>query len=388
MEPIKPPELIIELNRYALRDTDYDPYAVYIIKTSMGKKTVEKERRFKEFEKLHKTLKKLLNKDCVLPPASSKIGARNLTEDFLNELVKLLNDYLQPLKNIDEVVKNEAFTKFLGLYEEDPLDVQIFEAAFRATKYELWIWADIKYDDPTVAMTRLITRNVWYNVHHDVWAACPTAEAPRKLSVKLAFKAISAAANAAIPPAWTAAYEASKKIRGTIQGALDKVIGIIIEKKNDFNNQIKNKMMSSFEPIREAIGKLFSVAVHKVVPPIIGPFAFIYKAYAEKAEPLIIEGLKNCDKGKMKEGTNVLNKFHEDMVKKLNDKVDEQLKSICEELNGLVSLRLLQDCFNPMKAIGRIIADFVKIINPENFSEVAIEMFEYKISYLNVMEMV
>ena len=268
---------------------------------------------------------------------------------------------------------------FIGLYEEDDqLDVQIFEAAFRATKYELWIWADIKYDDPTVAMTRLITRNVWYNVHHDVWAACPTAEAPRKLSVKLTFKAISAAAQTAISPAWTAAYEASKKIRGTIQGALDKVIGIIIEKKNDFNNQIKNKMMSSFEPIREAIGKLFSVAVHKVVPPIIGPFAFIYKAYAEKAEPLIIEGLKNCDKGKMKEGTNVLNKFHEDMVKKLNDKVDEQLKSICEELNGLVSLRLLQDCFNPMKAIGRIIADFVKIINPENFSEVAIEMFEYK----------
>ena len=176
------------------------------------------------------------------------------------------------------------------------------------------------------------------------------------MSIKIAYKAISAAANAAIPPAWTTAYEASKKVRSTIQGALDKVIGVIIEKKNDFNNQIKSKMMSSFEPIRDAIGKLFSVAVHKVVPPIIGPFAFIYKTYAEKSEPLIIEALKNCDKNKMKEGTNILNKFHQDMVKQLNDKVDEQLKSICEELNGLVTLRLLQDCFNPMKAIGRIIS--------------------------------
>ena len=378
LEPIKPPELTIQINRYALRDTDYDPYAVYIIKTSMGKKTVEKERRFKEFEKLHKTLKKFLNKNCVLPPASSKIGVRNLTEDFLNERVKLLNDYLQQLKDIDEVVKNEAFTKFVGLYEEDPLDVQIFQAAFREAKYELWIWADIKYDDPTNAITRLITRKVWRNVSSDVYAACPTAESLRRMSVKIAYKAISAAANAAIPPAWTTAYEASKKVRSTIQGALDKVIGQIIEKKNDFNNQIKSKMMSSFEPIRDAIGKLFSVAVHKVVPPIIGPFAFLYKTYAEKSEPLIIEALKNCDKNKMKEGTNILNKFHQDMVKQLNDKVDEQLKSICEELNGLVTLRLLQDCFNPMKAIGRIISDFVRIINPENFSEVAIEMFEYK----------
>ena len=266
----------------------------------------------------------------------------------------------------------------MGLYEDDPLDVQIFEAAFRATKYDLWIWGDIKYDDPTNAMTKLITMEVWRSISHDVYAACPTAEGPRRLSIKLAFKAISAAANGAIPPAWNAAYEASKKARGVIQGTLDKVIGLIIEKKNDFNNQIKNKMMTAFEPIKDGIGKLFSAAVHKIVPPIIGPFAFLYKTYAEKAEPLIIEALKICDKDRMKEGTNVLNKIHQDMMQKLNDKVDEQLKTICEELNGLVSLRLLQDCFNPMKAIGKIIGDFVRIINPENFSEVAIEMFEYK----------
>jgi hypothetical protein len=378
MEPLKPPELRIDLDRYVIRDSEYDPYAAYVIKTSMGPKVVEKERRFKEFEKLHKTLKKLLNKDCVLPPASSKIGIRNLTDDFLNERVKLLNEYLQQLKNIEAVVNDEAFTKFVGLYEEDPLDVQIFEAAFRATKYDLWVWGDIKYDDPTNAMSKLITREVWKSVSHDVYAAVPTAEAPRRASLKLAYKVISAAVDAAVPPAWNAAYEASKKVRGTIQSALDKVIGTIIEKKNDFNNQIKNKMMTAFEPIKDGIGKLFSAAVHKIVPPIIGPFAFLYKTYAEKAEPLIIEALKICDKDRMKEGTNVLNKIHQDMMQKLNDKVDEQLKTICEELNGLVSLRLLQDCFNPMKAIGKIIGDFVRIINPENFSEVAIEMFEYK----------
>ena len=383
LEPLKSPELTIELGRYALRDELYDPYAVYIIKTSMGKKSVEKERRFKEFEKLHKTLKKFLPKDCVLPPASSKIGARNLTDDFLKERVKLLNEYLQQLKNIDEVVKDEAFTKFVGLYEDDPLDVQIFEAAFRATKYDLWIWGDIKYDDPTNAMTKLITMEVWRSVSHDVYAACPTAEGPRRLSIKLAFKAISAAANGAIPPAWNAAYEASKKARGVIQGTLDKVIGLIIEKKNDFNNQIKNEMMSAFGSIREGLGKLFSLAVEKLAPNIVKPFAIIYKIYAQKCEPLILEALKNCDKNKMKEGTDELNKYHQDMVNKLNDKVDEQLKSVCEELNGLVTLRLLQDCFNPMKAIGRIIADFVRIINPENFSEVAIEMFEYKTELSN-----
>ena len=115
------------------------------------------------------------------------------------------------------------------------------------------------------------------------------------------YLAISAAANGAIPPAWNAAYEASKKARGVIQGTLDKVIGLIIEKKNDFNNQIKNEMMSAFGSIREGLGKLFSLAVEKLAPNIVKPFAIIYKIYAQKCEPLILEALKNCDKNKMKE---------------------------------------------------------------------------------------
>jgi hypothetical protein len=53
------------------------------------------------------------------------------------------------------------------------------------------------------------------------------------------------------------------------------------------------------------------------------------------------------------------------------------------ELNELISLSLLEDCFNPMKAIGRILSDFVKIINPDNFAEVVIEILEYKNQLLN-----
>ena len=45
----------------------------------------------------------------------------------------------------------------------------------------------------------------------------------------------------------------------------------------------------------------------------------------------------------------------EDLVAKLNEEVNKELKNICEELKGAVTLRLLQDCFNPMNAIGPII---------------------------------
>ena len=36
---------------------------------------------------------------------------------------------------------------------------------------------------------------------------------------------------------------------------------------------MKEKLIDSFIPIKEALGKLFAEAVHKAVPPIVEPFA-------------------------------------------------------------------------------------------------------------------
>ena len=383
MIPLQPPELIIELNRYVIRDAEYDPYAAYVIKTSLGKKIIEKERRFKEFEKLNMTLKNSLTKDCILPPASSKLGQRNLDEEFLNERIRSLNEYLQKLKNIEEIINSETFKTFIGLYEEDKLDAQIFEAAFESSKYELNIWDDIKYDEPINAMTKLISRKIWKIVQQDIYIALPKGESARRASLKQAYKIIYSTVEKAVPPSWNNAYDSSKKIRVKLQDTINNIIELIIEKKNDLNNQIKNKMMDAFEPIKDGISKLIFSAVNKVISPIIGPFALLYKAYTEKAETQIIQALNNCDKNLIKQGTDILNKYYQDIILNLKDNVDEKLKPILNELNELTSLSLLEDCFNPMKAIGRILSDFVKIINPDNFAEVVIEILEYKNQLLN-----
>ena len=378
MEPLKSPELKVELTRYVLRDEEYDPYAAYIIKVSKGNFSCEKERRFKEFEKLNKAIKKLLPAEAKLPSASSKIGVRNLTPEFLSNRVTELNNYMQKICVESAIQENEAFQKFVGLFKTDPLDDQIFEAAFRQTKWHFWCWGDFKYDEPGDALTKLITIEVWRTVRSDVYAALPSVEAPRKASLKLAFKLIASPISAAIPPAWDAAYSASKAVRGKITSVLDSVISLVIEKKNELNNKLKDKMMESFVPIKEAIGKVFAAGIHQVVPPIVEPFSSIYKTYQVKAEPIILQALKECDSGKLKEGIQVMNGIHEKMVARLNEKVDEQLQVICEKLNGAVTLTLLRDCFNPMKAIGRIISDFVRIINPHHWGVVAAKCLEYK----------
>jgi len=287
LEPLKPPELTIKVTRYSIRDSDYDPYAVYVILSKKGNITSEKERRFKEFERLNKALKKVLPKDIVLPAASSKIGVRNLSEEFLRKRVKDLDAYLQSIMAIPEVQNNEDFQKFIGMFpSDDPLGDQIFDAAFRDTRYHFWCWFDAKFDNPSDAMTQLMIRAIWRSVSGDIYAALPTAEAPRRTSIKLAYKMITGVVSPLIPPAWETANKTSKAARTTVQKALETLLNIIIEKKNDINNKLKEKMLDSFVPIKEALGKLFAAGVHKIVPPIVEPFSFIYKTYQKDADYL------------------------------------------------------------------------------------------------------
>ena len=196
--------------------------------------------------------------------------------------------------------------------------------------------------------------------------------------IKKSYKIITGVIEKAVPAAWNQAYDSSRKVRGINQEVLELVIEIIIEKKKDINYEIKKKIIDLFEPIRSSLDILFSKALHKVIPPIINLFAFIYKTYSEKAEQKIIQALYSCDKNLTKEGINLLNNIHQKIIVYLKDKVDEELQTIWKELQGVISIRLLTDLFNPMKAIGRILADFVNIINPENFSDIIIELFEYK----------
>ena len=379
MEPLKDPELTIELNRYALRDIYFDPYAVYIIKSSKGDKAVERERRFKEFEKLHKALKKDLTKECVLPPASSKIGARNLNPEFLENRVNTLNEYLQKISAIESVKKNEAFLRFIGFYESpDPLGDQIFEAAFRKTKSYFCCYGDFKWDVPSDAMSKLIIKEVWYTIKFDIEGKLPKVETARKTTMKIVHTSIAKIIDTLLPPVWDTAEKASKSLRETVFKVLEKVIETIIDTKNKLNEKLKESIIKLFEPLRVALATLFSAGVHKIIPLIVGPFSYVYKTYQEKAEKFILDSFKSGDKGILEKGIDIMNKIYEDIIKKFEEKVDEDLKIILDELCNGVNYSLLKNCFFPMRVIGKMFADFIRIINPKHWSKVASTMFEYK----------
>ena len=377
--PLKQPELKVQVSRFELRDIFFDPYAVYIIQSSKGELKVETERRFKEFEKLHKALKKIVPKEAVLPPASSKIGSRNLDPNFLRDRVSILGKYLEVISNDPEVQKNTDFQKFIGIFpSEDPTFDEIFNLAFTNTKHHFGYYYSLVWDQPSDAMTKLVIRRVYRSIEPDIMAALPKVESAARASKKLVIKAISTAAGAVIPAAWAGLEKGTKPMINTINDLLAKLVQTLFEKKIEINNQLKEKMMDGIKPIKDGVSMLFTKTLPAVLPALLKPFAKIIKIYNEKCEPLIIESFKECKKDKLTEGIKNLVGPFEDMIKELETSMDKSLEVTFKSLDGQVSFTYAVDCFNPLRQIGKILKDFLRIIHPKHFGKIAEAMFEFK----------
>ena len=106
---------------------------------------------------------------------------------------------MQNLLAIPNIQDNEDFQKFISFFPIDPLDEKIFDTVFRKTKWDLWVWGDIKYDKPRDVISKLITREVWKSVSYDIYQVIPPVGAPRRASLKLAYKLISGTIDIAFP---------------------------------------------------------------------------------------------------------------------------------------------------------------------------------------------
>ena len=373
------PDITTYICGYFIRDLDYDPYCVYIVSSRKGNLIALKERRFTEFSALHKAIKKFVPKDLAFPAASSKIGKRNLTPDFLNGRTQILNTYLKAVVQIKDLENNEVLLKFLGLLpSKDPLDDQIFSNALRQTKWDLWNWDDIVYDTPEEAMTKLLTKEIFRAVNSDIVNALPTAEGPRKASKKVAFKAISAVINKAVPPAWKTAYEVNKKIREQVVGVLSKVIDLILENKEKINKTIKEKLFENINPVKDGLNKVITGGFQPLAPVLVKPFAPIVKTYNTKVEKTILEAFQTNDNQALDSAFNFLIEAYNQLMESLGKALDDALSSISSKLKGEFTIKELGDFFEPIGKLNRAIENLVRLLNPNHWGLIMKYLIKHK----------
>jgi hypothetical protein len=379
-EPKIPTEINAYIYGYGFRDSPYDPYCVYYISAYRGNIIASKERRFSDFAKLNKAIKKFLPKDCPFPPPSSKIGKRNLTPEFISARMDILNKYISIIIKIKDLQYNEDFLRFFGLLQcKNPTDEQIFKKAFKKTKWDLCNWDYIVYDTPEEAMTKLITKEVYHAVENDIENALPEGDGPKKASRKVAFRSISTTVSKGIPPAWNEAYEAGLKLRASLESSLANVIELTIEKKDEYNEKFKNLILDNITPVKDGLGKAISAAFEPLASILVKPFAPLVKAFNLKIENRLLDAFFNNNPKSIDDSLEILEKTHSNLKKKLQENnLDIALSSISDKLKGEISIQELGEFFKPIGSLNKVIENLVILITPTHWEKVFKVLVEYK----------
>jgi len=373
------PDITTYLCGYLIKDKDYDPYCVYIVSSRKGNILALKERRFTEFSTLHKAIKKFLPKDLPFPAASSKIGKRNLTPEFLNGRTQILDAYLKAVVQIKDLENNEVLLKFLGLIpSQNPIDDQIFYNAFKQTKWDLWNWDDIVYDTPEEAMSKLLIKEIFKAVESDINSALPSGEGPRKASKKVAYKVISTAVNKAVPPAWKSAYDINLKIREQVLGVLNKLIDQILENKQKINKTLKEKIFENINPVKDGLNKAITGGFQPLAPVLVKPFAPMVKTYNTKVEKTILEAFQTNDNQALDSAFNLLIEAYNHLMESLGKALDDALSSISSKLKGEFTIKELGDFFEPIGKLNRAIENLVRLLNPNHWGLIMKYLIKHK----------
>jgi hypothetical protein len=378
-EPKIPTDIYALIYGLSIRDVYYDPYCVYYIIAYRGNIISLKERRFTDFSKLNKAIKKFVPKDCPFPPASSKVGKRNLTPEFLATRMQILNNYIQTIVKIKELQDNEDFLRFFGLLPcKKPIDQKIFDCTFRRTKWDLWNWDYIVYDTPEEAMTKLIIKEVYHAVEHDIESALPSGEGAKKASRKVAFRTISTLINKGVPPAWNKAYDIGVKAREAIEPALAKVIGLVVEKKDESNEKFKGIICKNLTAVKDGLTKAISGAFEPLAPVLVKPFAPFVKEFKLKIENVLIDAFNRNDPKAIDDILKTLDEAHKKLMTKLQAGLDQALAKISGKLKGEISIKELGDFFEPIGSLNKAIENLVGLITPSRWGKVLKVLVEYK----------
>jgi hypothetical protein len=247
------PELKVKITSWTTFDDDIDPYVAYIVEASRGEQSASVYRRYHHFKGLNKMMKKVPGLELKKKlPEPKKLGANKLDWDFLHSRKKKLTEYLEAIVENKDTHNNEKFLKWLGLTNpEDPKFQEIFDIAYQNTKWRLWIWKRIPYDDEEEAIAKLAIEEIKREVIYDVVSPFPGQI--RSTAAASVYKVISATVGPAVSVGWKAAREAIQPLKPKVAEIVDNAI----EKYLDVEELVKGKLIeginAGLNPMVEAV---------------------------------------------------------------------------------------------------------------------------------------
>jgi hypothetical protein len=258
-------ELKVKITSWTTFDDDIDPYVAFIVEASLGELSSSIYRRFTHFRSLHKMAKKKYKDLKKQFPNAKSFEGRKFEYEYLIERKNKLQAYLDMLLKKDggAYCKDEGFLKWLGLgTPEDPKFQEIFDIAYQNTKWRLWIWKRVPYDNEEEAIAKLAIEEIKREVIYEIVSPIPGfIRSPAAASV---YKGISATVGTAVAAGWKAARETVKplkpKISEVVEGAIEKYLEVedmVKGKLIEGINKGLSPVIEALEPILRTLSENF-----------------------------------------------------------------------------------------------------------------------------------
>jgi hypothetical protein len=358
-------ELKVKITSWTTFDDDIDPYVAFIVEASLGELSSSVYRRFTHFRSLHKMAKKK-HKDLKKQfPNAKTFEGRKFDSDYLYERKAKLQSYLELLLKKGDYAKDPGFLKWLGLCPpEDPKFQEIFDIAYQNTKWRLWVWKRIPYDNEEEAIAKLAIEEIKREVIMDIVSPFPTAISIRSTAAATVYKGISATVGPLVAAGWKLAQEGVKplkpKVAEIVDGAIDKYL--------DVEDMVKGKLIEGInkglepiievlEPILKSLSERFMDVGFSVVKEIFPYSQDLFKLFEDivnKGDEKLVDEIEKLVSAKRAEAEG-----------KVNDLLQKALENIIGDLSANITIDALGSLFSPIKKIVDLInTSFDVFLNP------------------------
>lgn len=235
--------------------------------------------------------------------------------------------------------------------------MEIFNIAYDNTKWRLWIWKRIPYDNEEEAIAKLAIEEIKREVILDI--VSPYPHAIRGTAAATIYKAVSATVGPLVEVGWKAARESVKQIKPKIT----EVIEGAIEKYLDAEELVKGKLIDGINkglsPIMEALEPILKGLSEKFMDT---GFSLVKEIYPHSQDMF---------------------KLFDDIVttgdEKVNQLIQKSLEGIIGDLSAGVSIEAISSLFSPLKKIVDLINNCFDIfLNPSPHAQCIKYMCEYR----------
>jgi hypothetical protein len=356
------PELKVKITSWTTFDDDIDPYVAFIVEASMGELSSSVYRRFNQFKTLHKSMKKNMDLKKKFPSAKAFEG-RKFDWDYLHDRKAKLQSYLDILVGNKELHANENFLKWLGLNSpEDPKFAEIFDIAFNNTKWRLWVWKRIPYDDEEEAIAKLAIEEIKREVLYDVVSPFPNQI--RSTAASSVYKVISALVGPIVAAGWKAAREAVQPLKPKVA----EIVDTAIDKYLDVEELVKGKLIeginAGLSPIVEALEPILKSLSERFMDTGFSLVKEIYP-YSQDMWKLFDDIVASGDEKLCEEIEKLVTNKRVEAEDKVNGLLQKSLENIVGDLSAHVTVDALGSLFSPIKKVVDLINNvFDVFLNP------------------------